>query len=294
MSSSSTSTRPELDYDAIQKFRPRLMSVAYRILGSVADAEDAVQDAYLSLYSADNVQSLEGFLVTATTRRCIDKLRTARRRESYIGPWLPEPVDSTDKMDGSNLEESLSQGFLLMLERLAPKERAAFILRTVFDYEYSEIGEFLGVSDVYVRQIVRRAKNHLSDSIPRFQPNRERATELANQFVSACRAGDVKLVEQFLSNDVAIYSDGGGKVTAARVVVRTRSLAARFLVGVFNRKRKDCEMRAATVNGQPGVVFILNGKVVHVASISIADGVNAVYMMVNPDKLSRWSVSRIQ
>lgn len=294
MASSSKSTRDGLDYDAVQEFRPRLMSVAYRILGSVVDAEDAVQDAYLSLHNADNVQSLEGFLVTATTRRCIDKLRAARRRESYIGPWLPEPVDSTGEPDDSNLEESLSQGFLLMLERLAPKERAAFILRTVFDYKYSEIGDFLGVSDVYVRQIVRRAKSHLSDSVSRFRPNRERAAELASRFVAACRAGDVKLVEQLLTDDVEIYSDGGGKVTAARVVVRTRSLAARFLVGVFHRLRKGCEMRAATVNGQPGVVFVLNDKIDHVASIGIGDGVNAVYMTVNPDKLSRWSVSRIK
>lgn len=280
-----------LDY--AQELRPRMMSVAYRMLGSVVDAEDAVQDAYLRLQSARDVNSPEGFLIRTTTRRCIDQLRADRRRKTYIGPWVPEPVDSSRGIENANLEESLSQGFLLMLERLSPSERAAFVLRTVFEYEYSEIADFLGKTETYVRQIVSRAKAHLKDSAPRFRPSPEKANALAEQFVAACRAGDVKLVEQLLTDDVEVYSDGGGKVTAARVVVRGRNRIARFLAKVFHVKRRAYDMSPTVVNGDPGVVFSLNGEVVHVVAVRVEEGVKAVYMTLNPAKLSRWSIAKI-
>lgn len=279
--------------DNAQRLRPRMMSVAYRMLGSVVDAEDAVQDAFLRLQRAADVTSPEGFLVRTTTRRCIDQLRAGRRRSGYIGPWVPEPVDTSAGRHDASLEESLSQGFLLMLERLSPQERAAFVLRTVFEYEYSEIAEFLGRSEVYVRQIVSRAKSHLKEEGPRFRPARETADALAERFVAACRAGDVKLVEQLLTEDVEVHSDGGGKVTAARIVIRGRNRTARFLAKVFHCKRRDYGMHAAMVNGAPGVVFTLDGVVVHVVSVRVQDGVKAVYMVLNPEKLSRWSVAKI-
>jgi RNA polymerase sigma-70 factor (ECF subfamily) len=277
----------------VDELRPRMMSVAYRMLGSVADAEDAVQDAFLRLHAADEVTSPEGFLVKTTTRRCIDQLRANRHRKKYVGPWVPEPVDTKNGTQDAMLAESLSQAFLLMLERLSPNERAAFLLRNVFDYEYAEIAEALGKSEVYVRQIVSRAKSRLMRERPRFRPAPREADCLAEQFVAACRAGDVKRVEQLFTDDVEVYSDGGGKVSAARVVIRGRSRAARFLAGVFAKKRRNCEMRVTTVNGKPGVVFISGGTVVHVASLRIEDGVRAVYMTINPDKLSRWSVVEI-
>jgi RNA polymerase sigma-70 factor (ECF subfamily) len=280
-------------FDCVQELRPRMMSVAYRMLGSVVDAEDAVQDAFLRLQNARDVNSPEGFLIRTTTRRCIDQLRADRRRRTYIGPWVPEPVDTSSGIENASLEESLSQGFLLMLERLSPSERAAFVLRTVFEYEYSEIADFLGKSETYVRQIVSRAKSHLKDSAPRFRPAPEKANALAEQFVAACRAGDVKLVEQLLTDDVEVYSDGGGKVTAARVVIRGRNRIARFLAKVFHVKRRDYDMSPALVNGDPGVVFRLHGAVVHVVSLRVEEGVKAVYMSLNPDKLSRWSVAKI-
>lgn len=279
--------------DHIQALRPRMMSVAYRILGSVVDAEDAVQDAFLRLHTAHDVRSPEGFLIRTTTRRCIDKLRSDNRRESYIGPWVPEPVDTSASSNNANLDESLSLGFLLMLERLSPVERAAFVLRTVFDYEYSEIAHVLEKSELHVRKIVSRAKEHLSIDTPRFRPTREKANELAEQFVAACRAGDAKLVEQFLTDDVEVYSDGGGKVTAARVVIRGRERVARFLAKVFHTKRRDYDMLPAVVNGAPGVVFTLAGKVVHVASVRVEDGVSGVYMCLNPEKLAHWSVAKL-
>src|SRR5262249_29617829 len=150
--------------------RPRMMSLAYRMLGSVTDAEDAVQDAFLRLQAVEEVTSPEGFLVKTTTRRCIDQLRACRRRKEYVGPWVPEPIDTKTAAHSSALADSLRQAFLLMLERLSPNERAAFLLRSVFDYEYSQIAEVLDKSEVHVRQIVSRAKARLKQDIRRFEP----------------------------------------------------------------------------------------------------------------------------
>jgi RNA polymerase sigma-70 factor (ECF subfamily) len=277
----------------LSKLRPRMMSVAYRMLGSVVDAEDAVQDAFLRLQTAEEVSSPEGFLVKTTTRRCIDLLRADKRREKYIGPWVPEPVDTKVGAQNTVLSESLTQAFLLMLERLSPEERAAYLLRTVFDYEYAAIAEILGKTEVHARQIVSRAKSRLEHDQLRFRPDVREAEKLAEQFIAACRAGDVKLVERLLTEDVEVRADGGGKVTAARVIVRGQNLVARFLTGVFNRKYRDLEMRVAAVNGEPGVVFISGGSVVNVASFRVDGGIRAVYMTVNPDKLSRWSAAQI-
>jgi RNA polymerase sigma-70 factor (ECF subfamily) len=206
---------------------------------------------------------------------------------------VPEPVETKTRLQDSPLAESLSQAFLLMLERLSPNERAAFLLRSVFDYEYSEIAEVLGKSELYARQIFSRAKSRLAQDEPRFRAETHQADELAQQFVSACRAGDVHLVEQLLAGDIEVYPDGGGKVSAARVVIGGRGRAARFLVAVFHKFVRDCEMHAATVNGQAGVVFTSNDKVVQVVSLWISAGVRGVYITVNPDKLSRWSVAKI-
>lgn len=273
--------------------RPRMMSVAYRMLGSVTDAEDAVQDAFIRFQTAADVTSPEGFLIRTTTRLCIDRLRADRRRKEYVGPWVPEPVDTRGGARDASLAESLTQAFLLMLERLSPDERAAFLLRTVFDYEYAEIAEVVGKSEGHARQIVSRAKQRLERDEPRFRPAPRAADGLAERFVSACRAGDVKRIEELFTGDVEIHSDGGGKVSAARVVIRGPERAARFLAGVFSKRRRDCEMHATTVNGEPGVAFTFAGTVVQVVALCIKDGVRAVYMTNNPDKLSRWSVAQI-
>lgn len=279
--------------EGLNELRPRMMSVAYRMLGSVADAEDAVQDAFLRLHTADDVTSPEGFLVKTTTRRCIDQLRKCQRRKEYIGPWVPEPVDTTNRVQREELVESLSQGFLLLLERLSPTERAAFLLRTVFDYEYSEIAEVVGKSEVYVRQIVSRAKSHLMLDKARFRPAPNEAVGLAERFVAACRSGDVRQVEQLFANDAEVHSDGGGKVVSARVVIRGRSRAAKFLAGVFHNKWRDDCLYSAMVNGDPGAVVTRNGVVAHIVSIRIEGEVRAVYITGNPDKLARWSIAKI-
>jgi len=278
----------------LQQLRPRLMSVAYRMLGSVMDAEDAVQDAFLRLQSAENVVSPEGFLVKATTRRCIDQLRAQRRRETYVGPWVPEPVETRQSIPVDALAESLTQAFLLMLERLSPTERAAFLLRTVFAYDYSEIAEILGKTDAHIRQIVSRARLHIEQNRPRFHSSPQQAHELAERFLAACRTGDARQVERLFTDDAEVHSDGGGKVAAARVVISGRSRAARFLAGVFSKKHRASELHLTNVNGEPGVMCTSQGEVVLVASLHIEEKVRAVYLTNNPDKLARWSQATIE
>jgi RNA polymerase sigma-70 factor, ECF subfamily len=278
--------------DNLSALRPRMMAVAYRMLGSVADAEDAVQDAFVRYQTAGGVSSPQGFLVRTTTRLCIDRLRE-RKRRGYVGPWVPEPVETSGRE--SVLPDSLTQAFLLLLERLTPDERAAFLLRNVFDYEYAEIAEVLGKSEVHVRQIVSRARQRVGQNGPRFHPSPREAGELAERFVAACRAGDVKRIEEMFTENAEVHSDGGGKVSAARVVVRGRDRAARFLAGVFSKKRRDCAMHATTVNGAPGVVFRSGGAVIQVVALCIeGGGVHAVYMTNNPDKLSRWPAAEVE
>jgi RNA polymerase sigma-70 factor (ECF subfamily) len=190
---------------------------------------------------------------------------------------VPEPVEASGRE--SALAESLAQAFLLLLERLTPDERAAFLLRTLFDYEYAEIGNVVGRSEAAVRQIVSRARRRLRlEGGQRFHASGARAGALAERFMAACLAGNVKTVERMLTEGVEVHSDGGGKASAARVVVRGRERAARFLAGVFSNKRADCEMNATTVNGEPGVVFRYGGAVVQVVALSIEGGVRAVYM----------------
>lgn len=276
-----------IDTTSVATLRSRMMSVAYRMLGSVTDAEDVVQDAFLKLHLADDVQSPAGFMVRVTTRLCIDRLRATRRHE-YVGPWVPEPLETKSGDRNMALAESLTQAFLLMLERLSPEERAAYLLRTVFDYDYAAIAEILDKTDVHVRQIVTRARQRLSRDETRFSSSPHHASELAQRFVEACQQGDLKLVEEMLSEEIAVHSDGGGVVSAARVVIRGRSRAARFLVGVIRKRVRECEVNLTSVNGVPGIVFSLNGKPMHVAAFSIDGDVREIFIVVNPEKLERW------
>lgn len=278
--------------DDMSSFQPRMMSVAYRMLGSVTDAEDVVQDAFLRYQTAEEVTSPEGFLIRTTTRLCIDRLRM-RQRRAYVGPWVPEPVDTRGQV--SPFSDSLTQAFLLLLERLTPDERAAFLLRTVFDYEYTEIGTALEKTPVYARQLVSRARQRLGlEGERRFTADPAHAQELAERFVAACRLGDIQTVESLLAADAEVHSDGGGRVSAARVVIRGRERVTRFLTGVFHRKCRDCELQFTSVNGTPGVVLLKDGVIVQVTSLAIGESVTGVYISVNPDKLARWSAADIQ
>lgn len=280
----------------LERLRPKLLAVAYRMLGTVADAEDAVQDAYLRYRQhAAGVGNPEAWLVKATTRRCIDRLRKARREE-YVGQWLPEPVPDTwagAAADGAELAESLSVAFLVVLETLSPAERAAYLLREVFGYEYGEIADLLGKTPENARQIAARAKKRLDTRERRFAPTAEQADELAGRFFAACRSGDVKAIEAMLAADAVLYSDGGGKAFAARRPVAGARKVANLLAVVFRKLQGIGDVAPATVNGRPGIVLTVGGSVVEVATVAPDPGggaVGTVYIVLNPDKLRRWPV----
>jgi RNA polymerase sigma-70 factor, ECF subfamily len=272
--------------------RPRLLALAYRMLGSVADAEDAVQDAYLRLQQVAEVGSPDAWLVKATTRLCIDRLRLARRRKEYVGPWLPEPT--TEGWDGAmidrpELAESLSMAFLVLLETLSPAERAAYLLREVFDYEFEEIAALLDKTPVNVRQIAARARKRLGERERRFVPTTGEADDLANRFFDACRSGDIDAIESLLTPEVIYYSDGGGKAHAAPNPIIGPRKIANLLAVVHWKRGKYCDVSMSTVNGQPGVVFSEAGKVIQITTFASEQGrVTTLYTVLNPDKLRRW------
>lgn len=277
------------------ELRSKLLAVAYRMLGSVADAEDAVQDAFVKFQQAGErgaIASPDGWLVKATTRLCIDRLQQAKRREAYHGPWLPEPVPAG--WDGAaesqaELAESLSMAFLVLLETLSPAERAAYLLREAFGYEFDEIASLLDKTPVNVRQLMARARKRLDAHERRFEASREQAEKLAERFFAACRDADQDAIKSLLDADVTYYSDGGGKVHAAPRPLHGADQVSRLLSVVFRKFRAAGEYRSTTVNGQPGVVFYAEGQPVVTYSIA-GDGerVREVFVVLNPDKLALW------
>ena len=284
------------DAKEVDRLRPKLLAVAYRMLGDATEAEDAVQDAFLRHHRhAGEVLDPEPWLVKAVTRVCLDRLRRAKvRRESYVGPWLPEPVPASwpgAGADRAELAESLSMAFLVLLETLTPAERAVHLLREVFSYEFEEIAELLEKTPVNVRQIASRAKRRLEAGRPRFAADARAADALAERFFAACRAGDVHTVESMLADDVVLYSDGGGKAFAApRPIVGVRRVA-RLLTVAFRKMQAVGEAAFDVVNGRPGLVFTRGGKAFEVASVAVDDhgrSVSTVYIVLNPDKLARW------
>jgi RNA polymerase sigma-70 factor (ECF subfamily) len=281
--------------EGVARLRPKLLAVAYRMLGSAADAEDAVQDAYLSYHRhAEGIDNSEAWLVKATTRLCIDQLRKTKREE-YVGQWLPEPVPDTwagAAADRAELAESLSMAFLVLLETLTPAERAAYLLREVFGYDYDEIADLIEKSPVNVRQIAARAKKRLESREKRFAPYVGAADELAGRFFTACQSGDVRAIEAMLAADVTLVSDGGGKAFAAKLPVTGTRKVANLLAVVFRKLRQVGELTVTTVNGRPGVVFAVGGKPVEVLSFAPdGDAVGTVYVVLNPDKLRRWPIA---
>jgi RNA polymerase sigma-70 factor (ECF subfamily) len=281
----------------VERLRPKLLAVAYRILGTVADAEDAVQDAYLRYHTftagppAAEVESPEGWLVRTTTRLCIDRLRTAKREE-YVGQWLPEPVPESwagARTDRVELAESLSTAFLVLLETLSPAERVTYILRGVFGYEFDAIAGLLDTTPVNARQIAARARKRLGTRERRFEPVPGTADDLAARFFAACQSGDMGAIESMLAADVTLVSDGGGKAFAAKHPVVGARKVANLLAVVFRKLRAVGAADLTTVNGGPGVVFTVAGKPVEIITLA-ADGdrVNRLYVILNPDKLHRW------
>jgi RNA polymerase sigma-70 factor (ECF subfamily) len=282
--------------DVFTELRPLLFSIAYRMLGSVSDAEDVVQDTFLRYHRAvsegTEIKSAKAFLSAVTTRLSIDLLRSARvRRETYVGQWLPEPLltdpGAPDPAQGAADADSLSMAFLLVLERLTPVERAVFLLHDVFGYEYTEIASIVGRSADNCRQIAVRARRHVNDQRPRFEASRTERERLADRFVAALADGDVDGLVELLAADVVVTGDSGGMSPSWPIVGRDK--VVRLLLGLAQQMRQVGGVAASRVevNGQPGaVVRDRAGNLVNVFSFDIAEGaVQAVRSVISRDKL---------
>jgi RNA polymerase sigma-70 factor (ECF subfamily) len=280
--------------DPFQRLRPRLFGVAYRMLGTRADTEDVLQDAWLRWQGADRaaIQSDEAWLVTVVTRLAIDRLRAAKaEREHYIGDWLPEPiVDWHDETPERIFERAneLSVAFLHMLERLAPEERAAFLLRQAFDYEYEDIARMLGKRESAVRQMVHRAGERLRRERPRFEVRPETHRQLLEQFVQAASTGDRIAIRALLDDDAEAIGDGGGKASAIAGGLHGGERITNLFWANFLRFGPRLQYRVVTINGEPGLLRYLDDQVEMAQSI-VTDGerIVAMYAVRNPDKLAR-------
>ena len=273
--------------------RSLLFSIAYRMLGSVADAEDMLQDTFIRWQQApdEEIRSSRAFLVTIISRLCINHLQSARvQREEYVGQWLPEPIvtgPGSDPLEIMRIDESLSMAFLVMLERLTPIERAVFLLREAFEYEYSEIAAVLGQGEANCRQIFSRAKQHVSAMRPRFQTSSRKQSDLLERFIKATISGDLEGLVALLSGDVVLHSDGGGKAIAVPNLIQGADKVARGVLGSFGKfVPKNLVRRLAQINGAPGFVTYLNGKPHSVLTLDTSEEhIRAIYVLTNPEKL---------
>ena len=285
---------------SFEPHRRRLRGLAYRMLGSIAEAEDAVQDTYLRWHAADrdSVSDPRAFLTTTATRICLDMLKSARaRRESYVGPWLPEPVLDTEALapdKQTELAEDLSIALLLALDRLSPLERAAFLLHDVFDCSFDEVAGALGRSEAACRQLASRARTHVRDARPAALSAARGPSESANHqqlvsaFIAAAKSGDLQGLMGLLADDVRVTTDGGGKVAAALNVIEGADRAARFTVGVVSKGLPEgSTVRLAEINGLPGVIIHRPDGSLQTVAFEIVDNlVQAIYTVGNPEKLT--------
>lgn len=284
--------------ESFERYQPYLFSIAYRMLGSAMDAEDMVQETYLRYQSVQpqTVTSLKAFLTTILTRLCMDQLHLARRtRETYLGPWLPEPIADIDMLEATNPEnridrdESVSLAFLVLLEELQPVERAVFLLREVFEYDYPEIAMFLGKSEMACRQAFSRARKHLADHRPRFSVSPATHQQMLDGFLRAVRAGDMDALMDMLSEDVTLWADGGGKVKGAATRPVTGRLAvARFSIGATRRFLPGSyRVEFEEVNREPSIVIRDDHRAYLVIGIEAeAQRIRAIRIIANPEKLT--------
>ena len=286
--------------ESFESYRPYLFSIAYRMLGSAMDAEDMVQETYLRYQSTpkDDIRSLKAYLSTILIRLCMDQLQLARRkREQYVGPWLPEPIltadtaEVVDPQERVDKHESISLAFLVLLEQLQPFERAVFLMREVFEYDFAEIATMLGKSEAACRRSFSRAKLHLREHRPRFGASAETHRQLLNGYFQAMETGEITPLMNLLSENVTLWADGGGKIKGAATRPLTgREVVARFSVGA--RKRfvppAGAHMEMAEVNGEPALVIRVGTQAVFVLSIEVEQGqIQAIRIMANPEKLAR-------
>lgn len=281
------STDPRLQ--TFEAHRPLLFSIAYRMLGTVMEAEDAVQECYLRFMATElaAIQSPKAFLATVVTRLCLDQLKSARvKREEYIGPWLPEPLLTADAPDELLARhESIAMAFLVLLETLSPVERAVFLLREVFDYDYEQIAAIVEKSESNCRQLYSRARRYIHERRPRFvAPPQQHA--VVEDFMAAMAAGDMGQVEQLLAQDVQLWSDGGGKVSAATRPLAGQSTVLRFFAGIYAKRPADARLTLVESNGAPSILVWDDEELIGVVNLHCVDGlIAAVRFVVNPEKL---------
>jgi RNA polymerase sigma-70 factor (TIGR02957 family) len=284
--------------EEFDELRPWSFAIAYQMLGSVSEAEDIVQEGFLRLHRAreggERIESPRAYLSTVVSRLSLDQLRSARvRRETYVGEWLPEPLVTSaddDPARKAEIADSVSLAFLVLLESLSPEQRAAFLLREVFDEPYDRIAEIIGTSAQNARQLVTRARRHLDERRPRFEASREQREQLATRFFAAVQEGDLEGLEELLAHDVVLHSDGGGKAPAIKRAIHGRAKVARTLIaglragatrfGSFTSRREE-------INSQPGALFFdREGRLGGVMILDVADGqIQAVNSINNPEKL---------
>ena len=292
-------TSPELHVaEVYDDVRPLLFSIAYRMLGRVAEAEDIVQEAFLRyqralVEDAREIDSPQAYLSAITTRLAIDHLRSARvRKETYVGEWLPEPLltdeHSPDAARHAEDADSLSMAFLLLLETLSPVERAVFLLHDVFDYGYDEVASIVGKQEDNCRQLAVRARRHVDEHRPRFETSRERREQLAGRFFEAVEEGDMDGLVDLLAADVVVYGDGGGTSPSWRNPIFGRDRVCRLMLGIGRHSRERAvTLRRTEVNGQPGAMFLdRSGLLMYIMTVDISDGlVQTIRSVINPDKL---------
>lgn len=275
--------------EAFQAIRPKLFGIAYRMLGVRAEAEDVVQDAWVRLSRTPGVRSVEGFLVRTTTRLCLDRSKSARaRRESYVGIWLPEPLPADETTDGEVEHlESLTTAMLRVIDTLGPLERAVFLLREAFDYEYADIADLVDRRPVACRQIAHRARRRVRrEGEGSVDPGEHEA--LLRAFLEAARSGDVERLEAVLTDDAVLFSDGGGKAVAALNPVRGKNRVARFMVGISQDAPASTVVAIRRLNGLPAAVVTMEGAVVATFSLQVRHGqIRRIYSVRNPEKLAR-------
>ena len=286
----------EKKVEIFRRHRARLFGIAYRMLGTHAESEDILQEAYIKWHqaNAEGIETPEAWLVTVVTRLSIDRLRkAASERETYIGPWLPEPLvvsDQPSPEEELELASNLSLAFMVLLERLSPVERAAFLLHDIFDCDYTDIARIVGKSETASRQIVSRARVRVRADKPRFEADAKEREKLIRKFSAASTAGDEKALLALFSDEIAMMSDGGGKVTAARKVIRGKAKLAhalRMFGAKYGALLKSVPYR---INGEPGLLTFYNGKIFDATTFEFTDGkISGVYRVMNPDKLKAFA-----
>ena len=272
--------------------RGRLFGIAYRMLGTRADAEDLLQEAYLRWHKtdADEIETPEAWLVTVVTRLSIDRLRKAsRERETYIGPWLPEPLiisDAPSPEEELERASNLSLAFMVLLERLSPLERAAFLLHDIFECGYADIARIIGKTETASRQMIHRARERVRRDKPRFEADEKEREKLIKKFSAASYSGDEKTLLALFADEISMMSDGGGKVTAARKIVRGKTKLARLFSKTGAKYGASFKNEIYTINGESGLLTFYEGKIFAATAFEFEDGkISAIYRVMNPDKL---------